>query len=148
MRPERYIELLIDMPQVRTKRHAPVPCKAPTEPALPRMATDQTSHARRHDQRLEHDRPGGTAQGLMEELEDGDEGGGAEQGLEIGNGEEDGYAEGPGGKEADKDGAEDGDGDGAGGVGDFFGEVGGAVEAGEGVVGVDEAYDECFSIFS
>lgn len=101
------------------------------------MAADQAPHPRRHDERLEDDRPGGAAQGLVEELEDGDEGGGAEEGLEVGDGEEDGDAEGPGGEEADEDGAEDGDGDGACGVGDFFGEVARAVEAGEGVVRVD-----------
>ena len=56
---------------------------------------------------------------------------------ELGDGEE------PGGEEADCDGAHDGDGDLAFGTLDFFGEVGGAVEAGEGVVGVYEADYEC-----
>jgi len=34
------------------------------------------------------------------------------------------------------------------GAADFFGEVGGAVEAGEGVVGVDEADYECCGILA
>lgn len=107
------------------------------------MATHQTAHARSHDQRLEHDRSGPRIQGLVEEFEDGDQGGGVEEGIEVGDGEEDGDAEGPGGEEADGDGAEDGYGDGAVRGGDFFAEVGRAVEAGEGVVGVDEADYEC-----
>ena len=83
----------------------------------------------------------------MEELQDGDEGGAAGDGGEVGDGEEHGKGEGPGGQEADGDGAEDGDGDGTRGVGHFFSEVGGAVEAGEGVVAVDEAdYECCFSL--
>ena len=56
----------------------------------------------------------------------------------MGDGEE------PGGCEADGDGAHDGDGDLAFGTLDFFREVGGAVEASEGVVGVNEADYECW----
>ena len=59
---------------------------------------------------------------------------------ELGDGEE------PGGEEADGDGAHDCDGDLAFGAVDFFCEVGGAVEAGEGVVGVYEADYECWGV--
>ena len=73
---------------------------------------------------------------LIKEFEQRDERFGIEDGVEVGDGEEEGDGVGPGGDEADGDGAEDGGGDGVSGGGEFFREVGGAVEAGEGVVGV------------
>lgn len=79
---------------------------------------------------------------MIEESEDGDEGVCSLEVVEIIHAEEEGDGVEPGGDEADGDGAHDGDGDHFLGLVDFLREVGGAVEAGEGVVGVDETDDE------
>ena len=142
MCPERDIDARIDVAEEFRKGKAAVAGKGPAKPALPRMARDQTPDARRDDQSLQHNGSGRVAERLVEEREDGHEGGGS---LEIGqavHAEEEGDGEEPGGDEADGDGAQDGDGDHFLRAVDFLGEVGRAVEAGEGVVCVDETDDE------
>ena len=79
---------------------------------------------------------------MVEECEDGYEGGGGLEVVEVVHAEEEGDGVEPGGDEADGDGTHDGDGDHFLRAVDFLGEVGGAIEAGEGVVGVDETDDE------
>lgn len=107
------------------------------------MRSDQAPDPRRDENGLEDDGAGFGTQRLVVEGEDGDQGRGAAEVGEIVHTEEEGDGVDPGGDEADGDGAHDCDGDLAFGAADFFGEVGGAVEAGEGVVGVDEADYEC-----
>lgn len=116
--------------------------KGPTEPALPRVGGDQAAGTRGDDEGLERDRAAIVADGLVEELEDGHVGGGTGDGLEVAEAEHHADAEEPGGDEADGDGAHDGDRDHLLRAAYLLGEVGGAVEAGEGPVGVDQADDE------
>lgn len=144
MRPQRHMDPPIHPAQEPTKGQPLIPGEAPAEAGLPRMARDEAPDARGHEEGLEDDGAGRAVQGLVEEGEDGDEGGGGREVGEVGHAEEEGDAVGPGGEEAGGDGAHDGDGDLAFGVVDFFGKVGGAVEACEGVVCVYEADDECW----
>ena len=144
MRPHRHPEPGIDMAQIPPERHAPVPGKAPAKPTLPRVARHEAPDPRGHDQRLEHDRAGLVPQRLVEQGQSGNQGGRVEEGVEVGDGEEHGYGKWPGGVEADEDSAHDGDGDHALGSVHFLGEMSRAVEAREGVVGVDETdYVRC-----
>ena len=142
MRSERDIHAGIDVAEEFGKGKPAVASKGPAEPALPRMASDQTPDARRDDQSLQHDGSGRALERLVEQGQDGYEGGG---GLEIGqavHAEEEADGEEPRGDEANGDGPQDGDGDHFLRAMDFFSKVSRAVEASEGVVGVDESDDE------
>ena len=142
MRSERDISAGVDMAEEFGKGQAAIASKGPAEAALPRVASDQAPDARGDEEGLEDDGARFALEGLVEEGEDGDEGGG---GLEVGEGahaEEEADGVEPGGDEADGHGAHDGDRDHFLGTVDFFRQVGGAVEAGEGVIGIDEADDE------
>ena len=140
--PERDIDAGIDMGEEFGKGQAAVAGKGPAEPGLPRMACDEAPDARRDDQGLEHDGAGGALQRLVEEGQEGAAGGGGLEILEAVHAEEEADGEEPGGDEADGDGAHDGDRNHFLRAVDFLGQMGGAVEAGEGVVGVDESDDE------
>ena len=107
------------------------------------MARNQTPHPRSHKHSLQHYRASRTVQGLIQQLQKRHQSRGRLEFREVIHAEELGDGEEPGSEEADGDGAHDGDGDLAFGMVDFFGEVGGAVEAGEGIVGVYEADYEC-----
>ena len=139
MRPERNVKPRIHMLKEPPKRHAAIACEAPAKPTLPSMARDQTTYPRRDDQRLEDNSPRNVSERLMEQLQDWYQSQGVEQGIQVSDGEEHGERKGPSGQESDSDSAEDSNRDGASRAGDFFGEVGRAVEAGEGVVGIDQA---------
>lgn len=142
MRLKRHIQPRMNLGQKPRKRHALIPRKAPTKPALPRMTRDLAANARGNNHTLEDDGAGLTAQGLVEQLEDRHVSRGGEEGVQVIETEE--HADGvePSGDEADGDGAHDGDGDHAFGAVDLFGHVGGAIQTGKGPVGVDEADDE------
>ena len=139
MRPERHIEARIDMLEKLPKRHTAIACEAPAKPALPGMARNQTSYPRCDDQRLEHNSSRDVSERFMEQLQNWSQSRGVEQGIQVSDGEEHGERKRPSGQESDGDGAEDGNWDGASGARDFFGEVGSAVEAGEGIVSIDQA---------
>lgn len=64
--------------------------KAPAQPALPRMARDQTAQTREDNGALERDGAAARRQRLVEELEDRDLGGRVEEQGERGHGEEHG----------------------------------------------------------
>ena len=100
------------------------------------MASDETPDACGHEHGFQDNSACGVVQCLVEELQEGDKGGGRLEFFEIIHAEKLGDGEEPGCYEADGYGAHDCDGDLAFGTVDFFCEVGGAVEAGEGVVGV------------
>lgn len=98
------------------------------------MTSHKTPYPGSNEESFEDDGARGGFQRLFVQSEDGDEGRGIAETFEVGHAEKEGDGEDPAGDEADDDGAHDGDGDLAFGAADFFGEVGGAVEAGEGVV--------------
>jgi len=100
------------------------------------MTSNQTPNPRRHKQTLQNNRPRCRPQRLIKQRQQWHK---RWRVLEIGEGvhtEEEGDGVEPGCDEANGHGAHDCDGDLAFGAVDFFCEVGGAVEAGEGVVGV------------
>ena len=70
------------------KGQAAVAGEAPAEAGLPRVARDKAADARGDDEGFEDDGARFTAEGLVEEFEDGDGGGGVEQGVEVRHGEE------------------------------------------------------------
>ena len=116
-----------------------VASKRPAEPALPRMASDQTPDARRDDQSLQYNGSGCALERLVEQRQYGYECGG---GLEIRkavHAEEEADGEEPRGDESNGDGAQDGDGDHFLRAMDFLGKVSRAIEASKGVIGVDES---------
>ena len=116
--------------------------KGPAKPGLPRMARDQTPNARRDDQRLQHNSARRAPKRLIEQCQDRDKSRRSLQILQTIHAEEEPDGEEPRRDEADGNGAHDGDGDHFFRAVDLLREMGGAVEAGEGVIGVDEADDE------
>ena len=142
VRAERDVDAGIDVAQEVRKGKAAVAREGPAQAALPRVTGNQAPDARGYDETLEHDGARFAPQGLIEQCQDGHEGG---RGLEIGevaDAEELGDGEEPRRDEAYGDGAHDGDGNHFLGVVDFLGEVGRTVETSKGVIGVDEADDE------
>ena len=142
MRPERDIDAGIDVAEVFGKGKPAVASKGPAEPALPRMAGDQTPDPRRDDQSLQHNGSGRAPEGLVEQRQDGDECGG---GLEIRkavHAEEEADGEEPRGDESNGDGTQYGDGNHFLWAMDLLGKVSRAIEASEGVVGIDESDNE------
>ena len=142
MCPERDIDAGVDVAEEFGKGEPAVASKGPAEPALPGMASDQTPDARRDDQGLQHNGPGRASEGLIEQGQDGYECG---RGLEIRkavHAEEEADGEEPRGDKSDGDGPQDGDGDHFLRAMDFLGQMSRAVEAGKGIVGVDESDNE------
>lgn len=142
MRPERDIHAGIDVAEEFGEGKPAIASKGPAEPALPRMAGDQTPDARRDDQSLQHNGSGRALERLVEQRQDGYERGG---GLEIRkavHAEEEADGEEPRGDEPNRDGSHDGDGDHFLRAMDFLGKVSRAVKASEGVVGIDESDNE------
>ena len=142
MRPKRDIDAGIDVAEEFRKGKPAVASKGPAEPALPRMAGDQTPDARRDDQGLQHNGSGRALERLVEQRQDGYECGG---GLEIRkavHAKEEADGEEPRGDESNSDGSQDSDGDHFLRAMDFLRKVGRAVEASKGVVSVDEPDNE------
>ena len=135
----RNVDTGIDLRQILGERKARIPRERPAKTRLPRLTGNKTPDPRCHDQCFQHDCPSRALQCLVKKLQDGHESGGVAQVVQVSDTEEEGDGEEKGGGEADGYGAEDGDGDLAGWVEDFLGKVSGAVEAGEGIVGVYEA---------
>ena len=106
------------------------------------MACDETPNSRGYEQAFQHDGSGFASESLIEECQDGYEGGGGLEIVEVVHAEEERDGVEPRGDEADGDGTHDGDGDHFLGAIDFLGEVGGTIEASKGVVGVDQTDDE------
>ena len=105
MRPERDIDAGVDMAEELGKGKPAVASKGPAEPALPRMAGDQTPDPRRDDQSLQHNGSGCALERLVEQRQDGYECG---RGLEIGkavHAEEEADGEEPRGDESNSDGS-------------------------------------------
>ena len=101
--------------------------KGPAEPALPRVRGDQTSRPRCDDEGFQGDGTRIVADGLVEQLQDGDKCGCAGDAVQVAQAEHHADAEEPGGHEADPDGAHDGDGDHLLRSAHLLGEMGGAV---------------------
>lgn len=134
------------MAQVSRKRHPPVPGKTPTQPALPSMTRNQASNPSGHDQTLQNNSTSFSTQSLIEESKNGHAGGIFKKAIEILHAEEHGNGVEPGGHKANGYGSHDRDGNHFFGAMDFFGEMCGTVEAGKGVVGIDQAHDESLEL--
>lgn len=146
VRAERDVDAGVDVAEEVGEGKAAVAGEGPAKTALPRVAGDEAPDAGGDDEAFEDDGAGFAAEGLVEEREDGDEGRGGLEVGEVADAEELGDGEEPGRDEADGHGAHDGDGDHFLRAVDFLGQVGRAVEACEGVVGVDQADDESDAI--
>ena len=83
-----------------------------------------------------------TAQSLMKELQDGDQGGVVEEGIQVIHAEEHGYGVEPGGPKADDHGLHDGDRDHLLLSVDLFGHMCCAIQTGESPFGVDVTDNE------
>ena len=130
------------MAQIPGKWDTLIPRKTPAQPALPRMARNHASHARRHDQTLQRNSPSFGREGLEKESQDRNASDITEEAGEILHAEEHGDGVEPGSDKADRDGTHNGNGNHLLRAMDLFGEMGGAVEAGKCPVGVDQAHDE------
>ena len=110
------------------------------------MARNQTPKSRRNDQCFENNRAGLVSRCFVKYFQDGHEGSCTQDIREIAhNGEEHGHAEEPTRYESNTHSPHDGNGHHFLGTMDFLGEVGGAVEARERPICIDEADDEGYA---
>ena len=142
VRLDRNVQLRMHVTQKLSERQTPVPGETPAEPRLPGVGSDQAAYAGSDDQALEDDRTAPVRQGLVEELEDGDERGRVEEAVEILHAEEHGDGVEPGRDETDGHRAHDGDGYHLFRAGDLLCHVGCAIQASECPVCVDQADNE------
>ena len=126
-------------------RQTVVTGKTPAQPALPRMAGNQTTNPRRHNQTLQCDCAGLAGQCLVKERQDGNPGAGVKKVLELLNAKEHGEGEEPGGDETDCDRSHDSDGYHLFRAGHLFRQVRGTIQTCECPVRVDQPHDECYT---
>ncbi len=124
-------------------RQPPIPCKRPTQPALPRMTRNLASQPCNNNQALQHNGARRMIQRAVEQLQDRHIRRRSRDFRKVTHdAEEHGDAVEPGGREADGDGAKDRDRDHTLRLRDFFRQVRRAVQTREGPIGIDEADDE------
>ena len=81
MRLDWYVQLGVHVAEKLSEWETPVSGEAPTESGLPGVRGDQATDAGGYDQALEDNGAAPVHQGLVVELEDGDEGGGVEEAV-------------------------------------------------------------------
>ena len=124
MRPQRHgVRGGRELGEVVRAEEAAVTREGPHKAGLPGVDCHEAACGGEEDEDFEDDGAGFRGEGLREEFEVGDHGGGEDDGVEVGEGEEDGDGVEEGGEEADEDRAEDGARDVVGGARDFFGHV-------------------------
>ncbi len=141
---EGHVELPVDVAQESGTGESPVSRETPAQSALPRVAGNLASHPGRYDQAFQGDRTRFAPQRLVEEGQDRHPRGGFEQFLQVVHAEEHGDGVKPGGHEPDGHRPHDGDGDHPLGARHFLRHVGGAVDAGERPIRVDQSDDKRF----
>ena len=80
----------VDVAEELAERQAAVAGKGPAQAALPRMARDQAPDPCRDEEAFQHDGARFAPEGLVEEGQDGDEGGGRLEVVQVVHAEEEG----------------------------------------------------------
>ena len=145
MRLQRHVERRVHVAQVFASRQASVPCKAPAQARLPRVARNLAANTRCDDQALQHNCASLIDERLVEELKDWHQCRRIENVVKVVETEEHGNRVKPGGHEANGHGTHDGNRNHLLWARDFLSHMRGAVEACKRPVGIDQTDDKRYA---